>query len=131
MNREKRAEILRQEKQKKNLCLQEENLQKQLDKEFRVKQIAQLQENKIIETRNLLNEKDKKVEEFMKQKKKMNDRKQLMSEQINQQKQQYQAQFENIFNKKTIDNETLDMIREMFPNNKQLEKLIEEYNSYK
>ena len=103
-------------------------MEKKLEKEFRVKEIAQQKENKINDTRLKLQDKDKKVESFMKQKYILNEQKKNFSDQINKQKQLYSEKFENLFNKKTIDEQTLNMIKEMFPYNKQISEVIKEFN---
>ena len=107
---------------------QEEHMEKKLEKEFRVKEIAQQKENKINDTRLKLQDKDKKVESFMKQKYILNEQKKNFSDQINKQKQLYSEKFENLFNKKTIDEQTLNMIKEMFPYNNQISEVIKEFN---
>lgn len=72
--------------------------------------------------------KDKKVEKFMKQKYKINEQKKIFSDQINKQKEMYSVKFENLFNKKNIDKQTLDSIKKMFPNNNHILDAINKYN---
>ena len=116
-------------KRKENaLREQEEHMGKKLEKEFRVKEIAQQKENKINDTRMKLYDKDKKLEKFLKQRHKINEQKKYFSEEINKQKQLYSEKFQNLFNKKTIDGQTLDDIKNMFPNNRQINDIINEFN---
>lgn len=107
---------------------QEEHMEKKLEKEFRVKEIAQQKENKINDTRMKLQEKDNKLENFMKKKYFINEQKRSISQEINKQKELYNTKFENLFNKKIIDEQTLNSIREMFPYNNQIKDIINEYN---
>ena len=107
---------------------QEDHMEKKLEKEFRVKEIAQQKENKINDTRMKLYDKDKKVERFMKQKHLLNEQKRNFSEQNSKQKQMYSEKFENLFNKKNIDEETLAAIKNMFPHSHQISEVIKEFN---
>ena len=64
----------------------------------------------------------------MKQKYLLNEQKKNFSEQINKQKQLYSEKFENLFNKKNINEQTLTMIKEMFPYNHQISEVIKEFD---
>ena len=107
---------------------QEEHIEKKLEKEFRVKEIAQQKENKINDTRMRLYDKNKKVELFLKQKHILNEQKKFFFDEINKQKQIYSETFQNLFNKKHIDEQTLDHIKNMFPNNPKINEIINEFN---
>ncbi len=86
-------------RKRQKLNSQVEHMKKQIKKENKVKQTAQLQENKKNETRQRLNEKDEKVEEFMQQKRNLIEQKRIVCDQINKQKQKYSEQFQMLFNK--------------------------------
>ncbi len=106
---------------------QEEHMEKKLEKEFRVKEIAQQKENKLNDTRMKLFDKDQKVENFMREKYIINEQKRNITLQINKQKELYNEKFENLFNKKSIDEQTLNSIKDMFPYNNQIKELINEF----
>ena len=93
-----------------------------------MKEIAQKNQNKINDTRMKLYDKDKKVENFLRQKHILNEQKKIFSEQVCKQKQLYSEKFENIFRKKNIDEQTLASIKNMFPDNKQISDIINELN---
>ena len=114
------------EKNKYAIKMHEENTEKKLQKELKVRQIAKQFENHLNDNRIGLYQKDKKVEKFLKQKQIMNEKKKLLSEQICKQKQLYAEQFEKLFSKKAIDDQTLDNIQSMFPDNQQLSEIISE-----
>ena len=126
--REYNTQKVWRKRQKDAQKAQEEHMEKKLEKEFRVKEIAQQKENKINDTRMKLYDKDKKVESFMKQKHLLNEQKRNFSEQISKQKQMYSEKFENLFNKKNIDEETLAAIKNMFPHSHQISEVIKEFN---
>ena len=116
-------------KRKENaMRAQEEHMEKKLEKEFRVKEISQQKENIMNDYRMRLYDKNKKVESFLKQKHQLNEQKKNFSDEINKQKQIYSETFQNLFNKKTIDEQTLDHIKNMFPNNRQINDIINEFN---
>ena len=56
------------------------------------------------------------------------NKKKNFSDEINKQKQIYSATFQTLFNKKTIDEQTLDHIKNMLPNNRQINDIINEFN---
>ena len=128
--KEKSIQKTREEKKKKNLLAQEEHFQKKLNKEYRVKQIAQLLENRRNEIREQLNEKDKRVEEFMQNKTSMVLKKKNMYDEINKEKQFINEQFEKMLNKKNIDKNVLNSLKEMFPDNRQIDDIIIAFNEH-
>ena len=75
------------EKKMKSFLAQEEQFQKQLKKDYRVKQIDQFLENKRNELIDHMNEKEKRVEEFMEHKNNMAQKKLDAFSEINKEKQ--------------------------------------------
>ena len=126
--RENNTQINWRKKKENQMRAQEENMEKKIDKEFRMKEIAQKNQNKINDTRMKLYDKDKKVENFLRQKHILNEQKKIFSEQVCKQKQLYSEKFDNIFRKKNIDEQTLTSIKNMFPDNKQISDIINELN---
>ena len=126
--KEKSIQKTREEKKKKNLLAQEVHFQKKLNKEYRLKKIAQLLENRRKEIRQQLNEKDKRVEEFMQNKNNNVLKKKNMYDEISKEKQFINEQLEKILNKKTIDKSVLNSLKEMFPDNKQIDDIINAFN---
>ena len=100
-----------------------------MEKENKRRQIAQLQENKREDIRKWIEDKNEKIEEFKRQKELINENKRLISDEIARRKEEYSSRFQQIFQKKNIDENTLKTIQEMFPNNKEIENLIDEYNA--
>ena len=118
-------------KKKKELFhqrIEKENIEKELEKENKRKQIAQLQENKREDIRKWIKEKNDKVIEFKRQKELINQNKRILVDEIARKKEEYSSRFQQIFHKKNIDENTLKYIQEMFPNNKEISNLIDEYN---
>ena len=128
--KQKNLKKAQEEKNKKNLLQQQKKFQKKINKEYKVKQIAQLLENKKNEIREQLNEKDKRVEEFMHKKNRLVKKKRNMFDEITKEKQLDNEKFERMLNKKNIDKNILNSIKEMFPDNKQIDNYIGEFNEY-
>ena len=126
--REYKTQKVWRKKKEDAMRAQEENMEKKIEKEFRVKEMAQKKENQINDARLKLYDKDKKVEQFLKQKHLLNEQKKYLSEEISKQKQLYSEQFENLFRKKNIDEQTLASIKNMFPDNQQITDVINEFN---
>ena len=114
------------QKRKNEIKMHEENTEKRLQKQLKVKQTAEQFENLLIENRINLYQKNQKIEEFLKQKQIKNEKKKIKFEQISKQKEIYDEQFEKLFSKKTINNRTLKDIQSMFPDNPQLSEAINE-----
>jgi hypothetical protein len=118
-------------KKKKELFhqrIEKENIEKELEKENKRKQIAQLQENKREDIRKWIKEKNDKVIEFKRQKELINQNKRILVDEIARKKEEYSSRFQQIFHKKNIDENTLKNIQDMFPNNKEISNLIDEFN---
>jgi hypothetical protein len=126
--KEENLNMIQREKFEKKEKMQEESYHQRLEKESRLKEIFREQENRREEIRQWLDDKNEKVEEYFKQKEKLNKSRRLLTDQINRKKTEYSAKFAEIFHKKNIDKATLKKIKDMFPNNKQINSLIEEYN---
>ena len=126
--KEKNLQKAKEERKRLNLLEQEEKFQKKLIKEDRVKQISQLLENRREKIRRDLNEKDKRVEQFMQNKIKMVRKKRDMFDEINEEKHLNNEEFEKMLSKKNIDRNILNSIKEMFPYNKQIDDIIDEFN---
>ena len=112
-----------------NERIEKKNIEKEMEKENKRRQIAQLQENKREDIRKWIEDKNEKIEEFKRQKELINENKRLISDEIARRKEEYSSRFQQIFQKKNIDENTLKTIQEMFPNNKEIENLIDEYNA--
>ena len=130
IEKERSIKKTREMKKRQNLLAQGEQFQKKLDKEYRVKQIAILLENRRNEIREQLNEKDKRVEEFMLNKSNKAHQKRIMYDEITKEKQLDNEQFEKMLSKKNVDKNVLNSIKEMFPNNRQVDGIINEFNEY-
>jgi hypothetical protein len=118
-------------KKKKELFhqrIEKENIEKELEKESKIKQIAQLQENKREDIRKWIKEKNDKIIEFKRQKEIINQNKRILVDEIARKKEEYSSRFQQIFHKKNIDENTLKNIQDMFPNNKEISNLIDEFN---
>ena len=128
--KEKNIQKSREERKKQNLLAQEEQLQKNINKEYRVRHLAQLLENKRNEIREQLNEKDKRIEEFMKNKSRIVQKKKSIYDEINKEKQLDNEQFEKMMSKKTINKNVLNSLKEMFPDNKQIDSIILQFKEH-
>ena len=128
--KEKAIQRLKEEKKRQNFLAQEEQIQKEISKEHRVRQISQLLENRNNEIREQLNEKDKKIEEFMQNKTKLVKKKKFIYDEINKEKEFDNEQFKKIMSKKCINKEILHSLKDMFPDNRQFDIIISEFNEH-
>ena len=128
--KEKAIQRLKEEKKRQNFLAQEEQIQKEISKEHRVKQISQLLENRNNEIREQLNEKDKRIEEFMQNKTKLVKKKKFIYDEINKEKEFDNEQFNKIMSKKCINSEILHSLKDMFPDNRQFDVIISEFNEH-
>ena len=119
--------ICLQEKKILNEQIKEENIVKQIERQEKVKQIEKMQEYQRNIEREILNEKSKKIQEFMDNKVKLNQYKKEVNDNIAMQKSIYNEQLQAILGSKTINENTLDSIKSMFPSNEKINNLIDEF----
>ena len=118
------------EKDYANLIERERKIQNVLDRENRVKLIGQYLENKREELRELLEEKDKRVEKFNKNKTNMLHLKRLKYDKIMKEKNLDNDKIEKIMNKKSLDKKSLNSFIEMFPDNDKMYRIVNEFNAH-
>lgn len=118
------------EKDYANLIERERKIQNVLDRENRVKLIGQYLENKREELRELLEEKDKRVEKFNKNKTNMIHLKRLKYDEILKEKNLDNDKIEKIMNKKSLDKKSLNSFIEMFPDNDKMYRIVNEFNAH-
>ena len=128
--KQKELNMLEQQNNKKiqNEIIHQENLERQIEKENKIKQIAEEQEKKREDTLQWIINKNNKVEEFKRQKELINENQRKIAIKINRKKEEYSQRFHQIFSKKNIDENTLNAIKEMFPNNQEINHLIDDFN---
>jgi len=127
-NKNKNIQKIHEENKRNLLLKQQEQFKKQIEKEYRVKKIAQLLENRREDIREQLNEKDKKVEEFMKKKRDFIQQKIMKSDEINKEKQKDNEEFEKILSKKNMNKDNLNSLKKIIPENKKIDEIIYEFN---
>ena len=118
------------EKDYANLIERERKIQNVLNRENRVKLIGQYLENKREELRELLEEKDKRVEKFNKNKTNMLHLKRLKYDKIMKEKNLDNDKIEKIMNKKSLDKKSLNSFIEMFPDNNKMYRIVNEFNAH-
>ena len=127
-NKNKNIQRIHEIRKSELLLKQQKQFEKQLEKEYRVKKIAQLLENRREDIREQLNEKDKKVEEFMKKKRSFIQQKIMKSNEINKEKEKDNEEFEKILSKKNMNKENLNCLKNIIPENKKIDEIICEFN---
>ena len=128
--RERSAQKAREKLKKKNLLAQEEQIQKVMKKDFRYKLIGQFLENKRNELKEQMSQKEKRIEEFLEYKNNMAQKKLNAYSEIDKEKQLNNEQLEKMLSKKNIDKNALNYIKEMFPDNQQIDNIIHQFNIY-
>ena len=126
--RERSVKKTREEQKKKSLLSQGEQIQKKMQKEFRYKQIDQFLENKRNELIEQMNKKGKKIEEFIEYKNNMAQKKLDVYSEIDKERQLNNELFEKVVCKKNIDKSVLNSLKEMFPDNQQIDDFIEQFD---
>ena len=100
---------------------------KKLEKEFKVKENEQHRLYMTNEKKIKLDNRDKRIQNFMKEKNTINNQKKMFSMEINKQK-QLCDKMQNLLQKNPINENTLKEIKNMFPNNKKISNVLDEYS---
>ena len=79
-------------------------------------------------TKMQLEEKDKKIEYFLKQKNKINRQKKLLYKEFNEQKKFYTEKVQNYLKKSTLNKKTIKEIKNIFSNSQEISNVINKYN---
>jgi len=116
------------EKDYYNLVKSEQNILKKLDKDNKVKLYTQYLINKREDLREDLNERDKRIENFMKNKVNIIHKKKDIYEKITKEKDLDNEKFERIMNKKSFDKKSFNYFRQIFPENEKVDEIINEIN---
>lgn len=116
------------EKDYYNLVKSEQNILKKLDKDNKVKLYTQYLINKREDLREDLNERDKRIENFMKNKVDVIHKKKDIYEKITKEKDLDNEKFERIMNKKSFDKKSFNYFRQIFPENEKVDEIINEIN---
>ena len=116
------------EKDYYNLVKSEQNILKKLDKDNKVKLYTQYLINKREDLREDLNERDKRIENFMKNKINVIHKKKDIYEKITKEKDLDNEKFERIMNKKSFDKKSFNYFRQIFPENEKVDEIINEIN---
>jgi hypothetical protein len=112
------------EKDYYNLVKNEQNILKKLDKDNKVKLYTQYLINKREDLREDLNERDKRIENFMKNKVNVIHKKKDIYEKITKEKDLDNEKFERIMNKKSFDKKSFNYFRQIFPENEKVDEII-------
>ena len=126
--KEKNIERAQYERDYYNLLEKEKKVKKKLDKDNKVKLMEQYLINKREELRDDLQERDKKVERFMRNKVNLIHKKKAIYEDIMTEKELDNDKFEKILSKKSFDNKVLHSFKEIFPENDKIDEIINEFN---
>ena len=126
--KDRNIERSQNEKDYYNLVKSEQNILKKLDKDNKVKLYTQYLINKREDLREDLNERDKRIENFMKNKVNVIHKKKDIYEKITKEKDLDNEKFERIMNKKSFDKKSFNYFRQIFPENEKVDEIINEIN---
>lgn len=126
--RGKNIERTQYERDYYNLLEKEKKVKKKLDKDNKVKLMEQYLINKREELRGDLEERNKKVERFMRNKVGLIHKKKATYEDIMKEKDLDNDKYEKILSKKSLDRKTLHSFKEIFPENDKIDEIINEFN---
>ena len=126
--KDRNIERSQNEKDYYNFVKSEQNILKKLDKDNKVKLYTQYLINKREDLREDLNERDKRIENFMKNKVNVIHKKKDIYEKITKEKDLDNEKFERIMNKKSFDKKSFNYFRQIFPENEKVDEIINEIN---
>ena len=127
-DKEKNIDRTQNEKDLENLIEKEKRLMKKMDQDTRVKLITQYLINKREDLRNELLERDRKVDNFMRNKTGLIHKKRNIYDEIMKENDLDNDKFEKIMNKKTFDKNSFKSFKEIFPDNEKMDDLINAIN---
>ncbi|MCQ2817790.1 MAG: hypothetical protein MJ252_11045 [archaeon] len=126
---EENTNQVKKEKAMMNKKIMEENIEKRIHKEYQIQQVAAEQQNKRDQYMNEINEKTYKINEFKKQKEILNEQKKILTDDMARRKQEYSDKFQKIFGSNNFNERTIRNIQQMFPGDKKINELLNDYYS--
>ena len=108
--------------------IEDYNLSKSLEKKFKIEEAKKQKLDMINNTKMQLEEKDKKIEYFLKQKNKINRQKKLLYKEFNERKKFYTEKVQNYLKKNTLNKKTIKEIKNIFSNSQEISNVINKYN---
>ena len=122
--REKIAEAQLQKKNQSHMEWSEQNNEKMMLIQDNIRRLNRLNNLQRENTLKWINEKREKIETMKEQKQFMTERLSQIKAQIAKRKEVYDAQFQNMFHKKNIDEKMINKIIQMFPDNPSINALL-------
>jgi hypothetical protein len=126
--RERNLERTQHEKDYNNLIEKEKQIIKKLDKENKIKLMKQYLVNKRENLRDQQQERDEKVNKFMRNKTGIFHMKKSIYEEIMKENAQEGDKIEKILNRKSLDKKSLNSFKKIFPENDKIDEIINEIN---
>ena len=126
--REKNLERTQYEKDYNNLIEKEKQIIKKLDKENKIKLMKQYLVNKRENLRGQQQERDKKVNKFMRNKTGILHMKRSIYEEIMKENAQEGDKIQKILDRKSLDKKSLNSFKKIFPENDKIDEIINEIN---
>ena len=127
-DKEKNIDRAQTEKDLENLIEKEKRVIKKMDQDTRVKLITQYLINKREDLRNELLERDKKVDQFMRNKTGLIHKKRNIFDEIMKENDLDNEKYEKIMNKKSFDKNAFKSFKDIFPDNEKMDDLINAIN---
>ena len=94
-------------------------------KEEKIKIISRQNQNEREKLLDTIEAKNRRIEEFKKNKSQMAENKRKMHEEIAKKKEIYTAEFQKLLSRKNIDDKSIKQLKDMFPESKEIDDLIE------
>ena len=126
--KEYKTQQIWKEKLKNLEKIEDYNLSKSLEKKFKIEEAKKQKLDVINNTKMQLEEKDKKIEYFLKQKNKINRQKKLLYKEFNERKKFYTEKVQNYLKKNTFNKKTIKEIKNIFSNSQEISNVINKYN---
>lgn len=115
-------------KREMNEKIEDYHLSKQIEKKYKLKEIEQQKLYKLNDKKRQLYDRDKRIDNFLKQKYIINEQKRMFSDEINKQKQLYSEKIQNLFGKNYINKKALSQIKNIFSNSQQISNVIDKFD---
>lgn len=126
---EENTNLAKIKKDNLNQKIIEKHLEQELSKKIQIEKVAEIQKHKRLNILEGIQERNERFEEFQRQKQIINQRKKIMSEEMSRKKEEYINNFSKIFSNNSFNKKTIQTIKDMFPGDKNISSLLQEYSS--
>ena len=122
------TQIRWEKKREENEKMEELNLEKQIVKGCKLKELEQQKLNMINDSKMKMHERDKKIEQFLMEKSIINEQKKIIADEIERQKKLYSSKVKNLVDNNIINKKLFNQIKKTFSSNQQISSVINKFD---